>query len=297
MINLNFSSDNTDQNRTEKKIALLRQMREKLSHYREMLDFFEPIFEWRQRYADALASCPDMRITDDPAYLIRHQKGFPMLTKGDIRVESPIISDYFLKLLSIIKTQAPEKSEMIDGLIDKNGKFRFDVLIGHDFNRAPAVPDNVMIDFLIEETLGPLLDMYSRELGHHIKRSAWSDGFCPVCGKKPAFALLADDGKRILVCSTCSFEWDFKRIKCTFCGNEDQQLLAYLTVENEDMYRIETCDACHGYLKTIDLKNAAHEIVYDIEAIITLHLDIIAGNHGYFNVRQQTSAGTIDQPN
>jgi FdhE protein len=155
-----------------------------------------------------------------------------------------------------------------------------------------------MVDFLIDETLGPLLEMFSRKLGHHINRDAWSEGFCPVCGKKPVFALLkADDGKRVLLCSRCDFEWAFKRIKCAFCGTEDQQLLSYLTVAHEDMYRIETCDACHGYLKTIDLKNATHKIVYDIESIITLHLDIIAANHGYSNSWRQKPEETIKQSN
>jgi FdhE protein len=298
MPNLNLACEQTDTYRNNKRMILLGQMREKFPQYKGLLDFFEPIFKARKRYAEALAAFPDIQIIDDPVYQMRHHEGFPILTKNDIPLDAPIITDYFLKLAKIIKDQAPDKSKMLDDIIQRNGKFRFETLIGHDFNKAPTIADNVMIDFLIDETLGPVLEIYSEKLKHHIKHDAWSETFCPVCGKKPVFALIkADDGKRILVCSTCSFEWEFKRIQCTHCGNEDQKLLSYLVVEHEDMYRIETCDACRRYLKTIDLKNATHEIVYDIESIITLHLDIIAGNHGYSNSFCQPPPETVTQSN
>jgi len=63
--------------------------------------------------------------------------------------------------------------------------------------------------------------------------------------------------------------------------------LLYLFVENDDKYRIEVCDKCRQYLKTIDLRKVTLSIVndidYEIENIITLHLDIIARDKGYAN--------------
>jgi FdhE protein len=282
----------------DKRIALLRQMREKNSHYKGMLDFFEPIFEEQKQYVEAITTFPDLCIKDDPIYQMRHHEGFPILTKEDIPADNPIITDYFLKLAKIIRAQASHQSDLLDAIIRKKRDFCFESLIGDDFHIAPSIPDNAMIEFLIDETLGPVLKFFSEKLKHFMNAHVWSEGFCPVCGKQPAFALLnADDGKRTLVCATCSFEWEFKRIKCAYCGNEDQRLLSYLMVDHEDMYRIETCDACRRYLKTIDLKNATHEIEYEVESIITLHLDIIAGNHGYSNGRRQPSPEILTQTN
>jgi FdhE protein len=282
MLNSNAARDRTE----DQKIGVLRQIRKDMPHYNEILDFFLPIFKERKQYTDALASCPDIQVTDNPAYSMRHKNGLPFLTKDDVRVHAPIIKNYFLKLASIMKAQAFEKTERLDELIARGGEFRFQDLIGRDLNKAPYFADDEMIGFLINETLGPVLEIYARKLGHHIKPNAWQEGFCPVCGKKPEFAVLkAEDGKRLLICSVCGFKWDFKRIQCVYCGNEDQKLLSYLMAAHEDMYRIETCDACRRYLKTIDLKNAAHEIFYDIESMITLHLDMIARNHGYSNDR------------
>lgn len=282
MFDLNSTSNTSADNDSEKRIALLSQMRIDLVHYKDMLDFFEPIFRERQRYAEALTSGLNIAVDDEIIYHLRNREGLKLLTKSDIICDSPIINDHFLRLYAIIKQEAPETVETIETLIHQDGGFHFDTLIDYGLNKAQTVPDNIMIDFLIDETLGPLLKIYADKLKKLIGFSKWVKEFCPVCGKKPSFALLKqEDGKRILVCSACSTHWEFKRLKCTFCGNEDQKQMAYLVVEHDDMYRIETCEACGCYLKTIDLKNATHEIFYDIESIITLHLDIVARNKGY----------------
>jgi FdhE protein len=122
-------------------------------------------------------------------------------------------------------------------------------------------------------------------------RSEWSPpngspSVCPLCGCKPQVGVLrpeGDGGKRSLICSLCGMEWDYARIGCAACGDEDPQKLA-LYVANEFSYvRVEACEICHRYIKTVDLTKNGHAVpVVDDLAIIPL--DLWAIEHGYQKV-------------
>jgi len=46
---------------------------------------------------------------------------------------------------------------------------------------------------------------------------------CPLCGSRPLMGVLrveGDSGKRFLLCSFCSQEWEFRRIHCPTCGEQ-----------------------------------------------------------------------------
>ncbi|MEN6390906.1 MAG: formate dehydrogenase accessory protein FdhE [Syntrophomonas sp.] len=76
---------------------------------------------------------------------------------------------------------------------------------------------------------------------------------CPVCGEVSTLAVLtAPDGKRMMHCTTCSFEWPVQRTGCMFCGSEDSKQLIYL--DNEDFPGVEmgVCQVCGQYFKEID---------------------------------------------
>src|SRR5262249_34091844 len=48
---------------------------------------------------------------------------------------------------------------------------------------------------------------------------------CPFCGRKPNLGVLrpqGDGGLRSLICSFCLGEWEFRRILCAACGEENQ---------------------------------------------------------------------------
>ena len=58
---------------------------------------------------------------------------------------------------------------------------------------------------------------------------------------------------RTLVCSLCSHEWSFTRVACPQCGEEKADKLPRYTAQEIPWIRIEACDACHHYLKAVDL--------------------------------------------
>ena len=86
--------------------------------------------------------------------------------------------------------------------------------------------------------------------------AASSSSTCPVCDARPQVAVLrpeGDGGKRFLLCSFCSTEWEFRRILCPMCGEVDHQKLPRYSAEDIAAVRVEACDTCKYYLKSIDM--------------------------------------------
>lgn len=94
------------------------------------------------------------------------------------------------------------------------------------------------------------------ELNHHIRASESPEKnvvTCPVCAEISNLAVLTvPDGKRMMHCTTCEYEWPVQRTGCVFCGSEDSKQILYL--DNKTFPGIEmcVCQVCGQYLKEID---------------------------------------------
>jgi FdhE protein len=106
---------------------------------------------------------------------------------------------------------------------------------------------------------------------------------CPFCGRRPGGGVLrplGDGGQRSLVCSFCLGEWEFRRIVCPGCREEDHAKLPVYTPEDFKHVRIEACDSCRQYIKTVDLtRNGLADPVVD--EIASIPLDLWAQKQGY----------------
>jgi formate dehydrogenase maturation protein FdhE len=86
---------------------------------------------------------------------------------------------------------------------------------------------------------------------------------CPVCSSRPLLGVLrpeGDGGKRFLLCSFCLQEWEFRRILCPTCGEEAENKLPVYVAEDSPHVRVEACDTCKFYLRTIDLTRDGHAV-------------------------------------
>jgi formate dehydrogenase accessory protein FdhE len=106
---------------------------------------------------------------------------------------------------------------------------------------------------------------------------------CPFCNRKPVLGVLrqmGDGGARSMVCSFCLAEWEFRRIVCPGCGEENDKKLAVYTASDFDYIRVECCGVCKTYIKTVDLtKNGRAEPLVD--ELASAPLDLWAQEHGY----------------
>ncbi len=106
---------------------------------------------------------------------------------------------------------------------------------------------------------------------------------CPVCGARPQAAVLhpeGDGGKRFLLCSLCLTEWEFRRVLCPICDEKDYQKLPRYSAEDPAAVRVEACDTCHFYLKSIDMTVDGHAVPL-VDEVATVPLDLWAEEHGY----------------
>lgn len=108
---------------------------------------------------------------------------------------------------------------------------------------------------------------------------------CPFCGSRPIASLLREDRtaetvRRTLVCSLCAAEWEFPRVLCPGCREERPEKLPRYTAQEIPWIRVEACDTCRRYLKSVDLTvNADAEPVVD--ELASTPLDVLARERGY----------------
>ena len=110
-----------------------------------------------------------------------------------------------------------------------------------------------------------------------------SPSTCPFCGEKPQVGVLreeGDGGKRSLVCSLCSTEWEFRRILCPGCGEEALDKLPVYTASELEYMRVEACDTCHTYIKSVDLTKNGLAIPV-VDELATIALNLWAEENGY----------------
>jgi hypothetical protein len=189
------------------------------------------------------------------------------------REASSIISEYFPSDGSNLEKIAPE-------LLKKTAKAWYHCSSLHSIANEIGVARGPL-SLCLKAAFHPVLVNYSEALLCLVNQDSWRRGICPICGGKPDFAFLSkDSGARWLVCSRCDTEWLFFRLECPFCGNRDQESLAYLTDE-KDLYRLYTCEKCGNYIKAIDLRHAGDNILFPLERILTLDLDRQAHEAGY----------------
>jgi len=68
---------------------------------------------------------------------------------------------------------------------------------------------------------------------------------------------------------------------CPFCENRNHKDLQYFSVEGNEVHRIDICNKCKQFIKTIDTRKLDYEPDLNLEDITTLHLDILASQKGF----------------
>lgn len=106
---------------------------------------------------------------------------------------------------------------------------------------------------------------------------------CPLCGGRPIVGVLRPEGdgaKKSLVCMLCAHEWVFRRIYCPACGEEREPQMAFYSAPEIAHVRVDVCDTCHTYLKSIDLTKMGLAVPI-VDELATIPLDLWAREHGY----------------
>ena len=130
-----------------------------------------------------------------------------------------------------------------------------------------------------------LLQPYAEHLANlrDIELPRFGSPVCAICTGKPQVGVLREEGhgaKRSLVCSLCLTEWDYRRLICPACEEENVEKLCVYTASEFAHVRIEACDTCKTYIKTVDLTKNGHAVPV-VDELATIPLTLWAEEKGY----------------
>ena len=212
--------------------------------------------------------------------LLRFQKPIfeAFQSKGitDVRALVP----YFSGLIELVNRNGPEPLARFASAHLQTAADRESLLLVYwegNAGDASATPADVFFARV-------LLQPFAESLATRGPIDAQSDsGTCPFCSHKPAVAALrgeGDGGKRWLVCSLCSTEWEYRRIICPNCREEQKDKLPVYTAEGLEYVRVDACDTCRAYLKSVDLTRNGLAVPV-VDELATVALNIWAEEHDY----------------
>jgi FdhE protein len=146
--------------------------------------------------------------------------------------------------------------------------------------------------FVVEAMLQPFVEEAAlaepAEQRRHLQQTeARGPIRCPFCNALPVVGVLREEGhgaRRMLVCSLCLIERPYLRVVCPACGEQQFDALPVYTANEFEHIRIEACDRCRSYLKTIDLSKDGLAIPL-VDDIASVSLDLWARNRGYVRLR------------
>jgi FdhE protein len=217
----------------------------------------------------------------------RRQQGLPLLSPEVLVAHGQALAELCDDIASVVAERQPEQADVVAAVQAwlNRERERLGVLAA-EYLREGRIGEGEEADllaFIFDTALQPFLRALALALAPLVQADTWYRGICPVCGGEPDLATLeGESGRRWLFCPRCDTEWTFRRVGCPFCGNDDPRLLGYYP-SDDGAYRLNVCEACHRYIKTIDLREAEGEYLPAVERVLTLGMDIAAQKAGYLN--------------
>ena len=255
--------------------------REALSAYRELVVLLEE-------------ATPEIEYASGDKKLgeIKAKEGFPLFSREDLPVDLKATSSLFTRVLDHLSSKKREDREALKKALERartDGQWiegTLKAFLARDEATIDATAQEVGLDstvlkFVTTMALKPSLNTLRGLVSGAIQKGKWEYGYCPLCGSRPDMAYLDEQGKRMLHCELCGFEWTYPRIQCPFCENSDSEELGYFMSEEEKGLRVDFCKKCNTYIKTIDLRVAEAPAPLELENLITLHLDMLAHEQGF----------------
>lgn len=194
--------------------------------------------------------------------------------RSQLKIE--ILLPFFRELLGLVEEHGPGQLEEAARELAATGENKCrEVLLDH----IAGHPSDPCLDFFARAIVQPYAEHLASGMG---AGPASSSGLCPVCNGKPQLGVLrpeGEGGKRSLVCSFCLAEWEFRRLLCPACGEEQEGKLPFYRAEEFSHIRVDSCETCRHYLKSIDLvKNGL--AVPLVDEIASASLDLWAHERG-----------------
>jgi len=258
--------------------------------YADILIFHAKLFV-TQEESKAQIDLQPVKLSSD-MLAIKAREMLPLVAMSDFVVDIRSAEKLLNQICRIIKTFNPAMADSADAIIQAVGtrittEELFSCLLNADdvyFEKKAeeiGIEKNVLA-FMAYNSMKPSLMLCAEQLaGYLTEGREWQQGYCPICGSYPGISTLDSNGKRHLHCSFCWHGWSTARVFCAYCANVDHKSIRYFHSDAEKGYRVDVCDQCQKYMKTVDTRETQHVIYAPLEQVSTLHLDFKAQEMGF----------------
>ena len=272
--NRTMSNRTTAQSEWQRRIARAEELGGQYTFAAEILRFYVAIARFQENFHAELS-----RLMEGPGAGAGAAASDSELFARPLALE---LNGRFGLFLSVVEQNGPGPlRDAARELRDSGADSHFQLLTVFWNGNNPGAPPPGPNDFFARAFLQP----YAAVLRSRSNK-CWSGPtpyLCPFCKRKPGLGVLrplGDGGQRSLVCSFCLAEWEFRRIVCPGCGEENHAKLPVYTAEELKHVRVECCESCRTYIKTVDMtKSGLAEPLVDEMA--SLPLDLWAQKQGY----------------
>ncbi len=276
----------------QKAIDLARSQR---PAYGELLKFYGDIFAFQEKaFENAHPQAPEI---PDDLIRIKIKECMPLIDRSQFGIDIKNAYNLFQELINIPyfnDKKDDKKGSKKPDWEDIANKDDFGILSSAFLNGNQSVFEEYgekygmetgLLEFVISASVLPSVKKCSLKLSGLLKKQdTWNHGYCPVCGEILSFSVLDENGGRHFFCGFCWHNWAVPRIFCPVCEEVKNKSHQYLYWDEEKEYRVDICDVCNTYIKTIDLRKIGRPFYAPLEQLISLHLDIKAGEKGYKSV-------------
>lgn len=274
---------------SDKNCQILKALAAAREKHEELVDLLDFYYDLYQLQFGAQAELPAPEVRDEMAMAWRLQGGIPQLTFDQLQIEPEAFARLAAEMSQILQQHNPSWEFEEELTPDELVALAKEIFETWETLTSPGVADEPSASddswrgrptaLAVGFALAPYLYKTSDTILPHLDLDLWAQGYCPVCGGRPNFALLeAERGARRLLCSRCNSVWPYSRVGCPFCKSKEKQ--NYYPSE-DGVYRLYVCPDCHRYLKTMDLREMQRDVYPVVERLLTIGMDLVAQEKGY----------------
>jgi FdhE protein len=204
----------------------------------------------------------------------------PLPGQQDAAATNPELRASFPAFLFLVEDKAPAFLAQVARDLHNSPSDSWSELLNHCWSATGDPPADPQ-EFLACAFLQPYAELTRSRTPMQL--GAYTYSLCPFCNRKPVLGILrpqGDGGRRSLLCGFCLAEWEFRRIVCPGCGQEDHAKLPVYTAEGFPYIRVECCDICQTYIKSIDLTKNGLAVPL-VDELASVPLNLWAQERGY----------------
>ena len=217
--------------------------------------------------------------------------GQTLIKFDELNLDMTLLRNLFVEVIAVFAGyeelfgELPGRLKKADAGLLLTGEAVKDWFIGNPLPAALAADISAkLIQTMVQAALYPFLNSHAQALQESMQPpllEGWRREYCPFCGGGPDMAYLEKEvGARWLVCSRCDSAWPYQRLQCPYCGTQDQRTMAFF-MDESGLYRLQVCNDCKSYLKTLDLRKTEGEVLLPLERVLTVEMDRQARKEGY----------------